>query len=152
MLAMGMVDDVRAQMMAAMKARDSKRKDVLSNLLAALKNGVIQKREDLTTEEETAIVARELKQTKETLESAPADRSDIKEECFYKISVLSEFMPEQMDEAEIRKTIESVLEKLGITEPSVKQKGIIMRELMPQVKGKAEGKLVNEILGSYFAD
>ena len=148
---MGMVDNVRTQMMAAMKARDSKRKDVLSNLLAALKNGVIQKREDLTPEEETAIVARELKQTKETLESAPADRSDIKEECEYKISVLAEFMPKQMDETEIRKTIETVFEKLGIAEPSAKQKGIIMRELMPQVKGKADGKFVNEILESYFA-
>ncbi len=147
---MGMVEDVRAQMMAAMKARDAKRKDVLSNLLAALKNGVIQKRSDLTPEEETAIVARELKQTKETLESAPADRNDIKEECTYKISVLSEFMPEQMDEAAIRKTIEAVLEKLGITEPSAKQKGLIMRDLMPQVKGKADGKFVNEILGTYF--
>ena len=147
---MGMVEDVRAQMMAAMKARDAKRKDVLSNLLAALKNGVIQKRSDLTPEEETAIVARELKQTKETLESAPADRSDIKEECTYKISVLSEFMPEQMDEAAIRKTIEAVLEKLGITEPSAKQKGLIMRDLMPQVMGKADGKFVNEILGTYF--
>lgn len=136
--------------MAAMKARDTKRKDVLSNLLAALKNGVIQKRADLTPEEETAIVARELKQTKETLESAPADRQDIAEECRYKIGVLSEFMPEQMDEAQIRGTIEAVLAKLGLEQPTAKQKGIIMRELMPQVKGKADGKQVNEILATYF--
>ncbi|PWL70117.1 MAG: GatB/YqeY domain-containing protein [Clostridiales bacterium] len=147
---MGMVEDVRGQMMAAMKARDTKRKDVLSNLLAALKNGVIQKRADLTPEEETAIVARELKQTKETLESAPADRQDIAEECRYKIGVLSEFMPEQMDEAQIRGTIEAVLAKLGLEQPTAKQKGIIMRELMPQVKGKADGKQVNEILATYF--
>ena len=147
---MGMVEDVRGQMMAAMKARDTKRKDVLSNLLAALKNGVIQKRADLTPEEETAIVARELKQTKETLESAPADRQDIAEECRYKIGVLSEFMPEQMDEAQIRGTIEAGLAKLGREQPTAKQKGIIMRELMPQVKGKADGKQVNEILATYF--
>ncbi|MGI5896879.1 MAG: GatB/YqeY domain-containing protein [Oscillospiraceae bacterium] len=147
---MGMVEDVRGQMMAAMKARDAKRKDVLSNLLAALKNGVIQKRADLTPEEETAIVARELKQTKETLESAPTDRQDIAEECRYKIGVLSEFMPEQMDEAQIRSTIEAVLAKLGLEQPTAKQKGIIMRELMPQVKGKADGKQVNEILATYL--
>lgn len=147
---MGMVEEVRSQMMAAMKERDTKRKDVLSNLLAALKNGVIQKRADLTPEEETAIVARELKQTKETLESAPADRQDIAEECRYKISVLAEFMPEQMDEEQIRSTIEAVLAKLGIEQPTAKQKGMIMRELMPQVKGKADGKQVNEILSTYF--
>ena len=149
---MGMVEDVRAQMMAAMKARDSKRKDVLSGLLAALKNGVIQKRADLTAEEEIAIVSRELKQTKETLESAPENRTDIREECSYKIAVLGEFMPEQMDEAAIRKTIEAVLEKLGLSEPTAKQKGIIMRELMPLTKGKADGKVVNQILGGYFKE
>ena len=147
---MGMVDEVRSKMMAAMKERDSKRKDVLSNLLAALKNGVIQKRADLTPEEEIAIVARELKQTKETLESAPAERTDIAEDCRYKISVLSEFMPEQMDEQQIRSTIESVLEALGIAEPSAKQKGVIMKELMQRVKGKADGKLVNQLLSTYF--
>ena len=148
---MALVDVVRSQMMAAMKAKDSKRKDALSQLLAALKDGVIKKREDLTPEEEFAIVAKELKQVKETLETAPADRTDIIEECKGKIAVLSEFMPEQMDEAKIRETIESVLAKLGISQPTVKEKGIIMKELMPLVKGKADGKLVNELLAGYFS-
>ncbi|MBR5486028.1 MAG: GatB/YqeY domain-containing protein [Oscillospiraceae bacterium] len=147
---MGMVDVVRSQMMAAMKAKDSKRKDALSQLLAALKDGVIKKRADLTPEEEFAIVAKELKQVKETLETAPADRTDIIEECKGKIAIISEFMPEQMDEAKIRETIESVLDKLGISQPTAKEKGIIMKELMPLVKGKADGKLVNELLAGYL--
>ncbi len=147
---MGMVDVVRSQMMAAMKAKDSKRKDALSQLLAALKDGVIKKRADLTPEEEFAIVAKELKQVKETLETAPADRTDIIEECKGKIAIISEFMPEQMDEAKIRETIESVLNKLGLSQPTAKEKGIIMKELMPLVKGKADGKLVNELLAGYL--
>ena len=59
-------------------------------------------------------------------------------------------MPEQMDEQQIRSAIESVLEALGIAEPSAKQKGVIMKELMPRVKGKADGKLVNQLLSTYF--
>lgn len=147
---MALVDEVRKQMMAAMKAKDPARKDVLSGLLAALKDGVIKKRDDLTPEEETAIVSREIKQTKETLEYAPADREDIIGECKNKIAVLSEFMPEQMSEQEIRSTIEAVLARLGIAEPTMREKGKIMKELMPLVKGKADGKQVNELLASFM--
>ena len=147
---MALVDVVRSQMMAAMKAKDNKRKDALSQLLAALKDGVIKKREDLTPEEEYAIVAKELKQVRETMETAPADRTELIEECQGKIAVLSEFMPEQMDEAKIRQTIEEVLAKLNLTEPSAKEKGLIMKELMPLVKGKADGKLVNQLVAEYL--
>ena len=147
---MAMVDTVRSEMMAAMKAKDSKRKDVLSSLLAALKNGVINKRADLTEEEEIEIVSRELKQTRETLETAPADRVDIREECAYKISLLETFLPKQLTEEEIRQTITQVLSELGLTQPTPRDKGPIMKLLMPRVKGKADGKLVNSILSGYF--
>lgn len=147
---MALVDEVRKQMMAAMKARDSARKDVLSGLLSALKDGVIKKRSDLTPEEEIAIVSREIKQARETLEFTPEDRQEMIAECKNKIDVLSEFMPEQMSEEEIRRTIEETLTKLGIAEPTAKDKGKIMKELMPLVKGKADGKVVNELLASYM--
>lgn len=147
---MSMVDTVRARMMAAMKEKDTQLKDVLSSLLSALKDGVIKKRADLTGEEELAIVARELKQAKETMESAPKDRTDIIDECAFKIKVLSTYLPEQMDEQAIRAAIEGVLAKLGITAPAPKDKGIIMRELMPLVKGKADGAKVSELLGTYL--
>ena len=82
------IEFIRGEMMAAMKARDKKRKDVLSMLLTALKNKAIDKREDLTTEEEDQIILKQIKQTKETLEMTPADRTDIIEECEYTIKVL----------------------------------------------------------------
>lgn len=148
---MAMVDSVRARMMAAMKEKDTQLKDVLSSLLAALKDGVIKKRADLTQEEEFAIIAKELKQTKETMEAAPKDRTDIIDECAFKIKVLSAYLPEQMDEQAIRAAIEGVLAKLGISAPAPKDKGIIMRELMPLVKGKADGAKVSELLGTYLA-
>ena len=108
---MSKIDEVRSAMVAAMKAKDKDTKETLSALLAALKNKAIDKRADLTEEEEVQVILKEIKQTKETLEMTPADRTDIIEECEKRI----------------------------------------MKELMPKVKGKADGKLVNDILTGMMA-
>lgn len=144
------IEFIRGEMMAAMKARDKKRKDVLSMLLTALKNKAIDKREDLTTEEEDQIILKQIKQTKETLEMTPADRTDIIEECEYTIKVLEEYAPKMMSEDEITAVIKEVLSGLAIETPTAKDKGKIMKELMPKVKGKADGKLVNDIVLSFL--
>ena len=142
------IEFIRGEMMAAMKARDKKRKDVLSMLLTALKNKAIDKRKDLTTEEEDQIILKQIKQTKETLEMTPADRTDIIEECEYTIKVLEEYAPKMMSEDEITAVIKEVLSELAIETPTAKDKGKIMKELMPRVKGKADGKVVNQVLAS----
>lgn len=66
------------------------------------------------------------------------------------MSVYQEFAPEDMSEEQIREVIGQVLSQLGIDAPTAKDKGKIMKELMPRVKGKADGKEVNRILGSMF--
>ena len=144
---MSMIDEVRSQMVEAMKSKDKPRKDALSMLLSALKNKAIDKREDLTEAEEFEVVKKEMKQTKETMELAPEDREDIKEACRIRLSVYQKFAPEEMSEDAIRETIKQVLESLGITEPSGKDKGKVMKELMPKVKGRADGGLVNKLVG-----
>lgn len=148
---MSMIDEVRSQMMEAMKNKDKPRKDALSMLLSALKNKAIDKREDLTEAEEFEVVKKEMKQTKETMELAPADREDIKEACRVRLRVYQEFAPEEMSEEAIRAAVTEVLGSLGITEPSGKDKGKVMKELMPKVKGKADGGLVNKIVGEMLS-
>ena len=148
---MSKIDEVRSAMVAAMKARDKDRKDSLSALLSALKNKAIDKRADLTEEEENQVILKEIKQTQETLELTPPDRTDIIEECKSRIAVLLEFAPHMMDEAEIRAVAAEVLAGLGIETPTAKDKGKIMKELMPRVKGKADGKLVNEVIASLLS-
>lgn len=143
---MSKIDEVRTAMVAAMKSGDKPRKSALSMLLSALKNAAIDKREDLTEAEENSVVLKEIKQTKETLDTTPADRTDIIEECTLRISVYEEFAPKQMNEAEIKAVIQEVLAELEIETPSGKDKGKIMKVLMPKVKGKADGKLVNQVL------
>lgn len=148
---MSKIDEIRQAMVEAMKAKDKDRKDTLSMLLAALKNKAIDKRADLTEEEETQVVLKEIKQTKESLELTPADRTDLIEDYKKRLAVLEEFAPKMMDAEEIKAIVEGVLADLGIDAPTAKDKGRIMKELMPKVKGKADGKLVNEIVGSLMA-
>lgn len=143
---MSKIDEVRSAMVAAMKAKDKDTKETLSALLAALKNKAIDKRADLTEEEEIQVILKEIKQTKETLEMTPSDRTDIIDECKKRLAVLENYAPKMMDETEIKEVIVSVLTKLEIETPVAKDKGRIMKELMPQVKGKADGSLVNQVL------
>lgn len=145
---MSRIDVVRAAMVEAMKAKDKPRKDSLSMLLSALKNAEIDKREPLTEAEEDAIVKKEIKQTQETYELAPADREDIRSDAAARLAVYKEFAPEDMSVGQIKAVIETVLAELGLTEPAPKDKGAIMKVLMPRVKGKADGKVVNETLAS----
>ena len=148
---MSKIDEIRAEMVKAMKNKDKDRKETLSMLLAALKNKAIDKRADLTPEEEFEVVKKEIKQTKETMDLAPADRTDIIDQCKARLAVLSEVAPEEMSEDAIRAVIQEVLTGLGIEKPTGKDKGKIMKELMPKVKGKADGSLVNKIVGEMLA-
>lgn len=147
---MSKIDDVRKEMMNAMKAGDKPRKEALSLLLSALKNKQIDKRAELTEDEENAVVLKEIKEAKETLESSPADRTQIIEECRKRIEVYSEFAPKQMSEEEIKAVVADVLASLGIEAPAPADKGRIMKELMPKVKGKADGRLVNAVVTELF--
>ena len=148
---MSKIDEVRSAMMAAMKAKDKERKDALSALLTALKNKAIDKRADLTEEEETQVILKEIKQLKETIEMTPADRTDILAECNSRLAVLEEYAPKMMDEAEIKAVVSEVPTSIGLDAPTAKEKGKIMKELMPKVKGKADGKLVSEVVASFLS-
>ena len=143
---MSKIDVVRAAMVEAMKAKDKARKDSLYMLLSALKNAQNVKREPLTEDEENAVVKKEIKSTQETYDLAPADRDDIRSEAAARIAVYKEFAPEDMSVEQIREVIAAVLSELGLENPTPKDKGAIMKVLMPRVKGKADGKMVNETL------
>jgi hypothetical protein len=150
-MTMSKIDFIRGEMVAAMKAKDKQRKEVLSLLLAELKNVEINNRTPLTDEEGDQVILKQIKQLNETLSMTPADRQDIIDECNFSISVLKEYAPKMMDEGEIKTVIEETLRELSIDKPTPKEKGAIMKVLMPKVKGKADGKLVNEVLAGFMA-
>ena len=142
---MSKIEVVRKAMQDALKAGDKPRKDALSLLLSALKAKWIDKRADLTEEEENAIVYKELKEAQETLDTTPADRTDIIEETRLRMQVWSEFAPQRMGEAEIRAVVAETLVELG-GGLTAQEKGKLMKALMPKLKGKAEGGLVNQVV------
>ena len=143
---MSRIETVRAAMMQAMKEHDKERKEALSLLLSAL----IDKRADLTEDEENAVVLREIKQCQESIEQANG-REDIIAENTLRMKVYQEFAPKMMSEDEVEAEVTAVLAELGLDAPTAKQKGLIMKTLMPRVKGKADGALVQNVLARHLA-
>ena len=143
---MSKIEQVRAEMMAALKNKEKDRKDALSLLLSALKNKAIDKRADLTVDEEDAVVLKEIRQCQETIDTAPADRTGIIAEAKARMAVYQEFAPRLMGEEEIAGAIAETLAELKITSPTAKDKGLLMRALMAKLKGKADSALVNKLV------
>lgn len=147
---MSKTQEVQKAMLQALKEHQSERKETLSLLLSALKAKAKDKRSELTEEEENTIVLKELKQTKETMDSAPESRQELIEQCRNRMEILAEFAPKQLGEEEIRDTVRKLLEQLGLSQPTAKEKGVIMKSLMPLVSGKADGAVVNRIVGEFL--
>ena len=147
-----LIETIRKEMQMALKNNEHDKKIVLSNILGALVNAEkATKNKPLNKIQEGEIVTKLMKQVKETLETCPSNRQDIIDKCNFEISIISQYMPKQLTENEIKEIITSVLTDMGILETATaKNKGMIMKNLMPMVKGKADGKLVNSILETYF--
>ena len=144
-----LVEQIKKDMLMALKSGDKEKKESLSMLVAALNSKAKKKLADLTEAEELAVLQKELKQTKETLSFAEG-REDIIAKCNLRMSVIESYLPKQMSEDEIKAVIEGVISDLGLSSVSKGDKGKIMKDLMPKVKGKADGKLVNSLLESYM--
>ena len=148
---MSKYETIREDMIKAMKDKDKNRKNVLSYLVAQLKNVEIDKRRPRTDDEVNEVINKQIKQTQDVLALTPKHRLDIIQENEYTISVLKEYAPVMMDENAIRHEIYATCSDMGIEVSSLaaKDKGKLMGKLMPRVKGKADGKLVNQIVSEY---
>ena len=144
---MSMTNEIRTKMTDALKAGDKDTKQVYSAILNALTNKAKELLvTELSPEQEIEVIQKLVKQNKESIDTCPADRTEMLTALNFERSILLLYMPKQMDEAEIEAVIRGVLSDLGIETPTGKDKGRIMKSLMPLVKGKADGKLVNEVL------
>lgn len=144
---MSMTNEIRTKMTDALKAGDKDTKQVYSAILNALTNKAKELLvTELSPEQEIEVIQKLVKQNKESIDTCPADRTEMLATLNFERNILLLYMPKQMDEAEIEAVIRGVLNDLGIETPTGKDKGRIMKSLMPLVKGKADGKLVNEVL------
>ena len=143
--------ELQDEVKAALKAHDKPRVSILRQVHGEVKNIEVNERREIADADVDAMLKRVIKQTKETLELAPADRADIREEAQARLAVYQEFAPEDLTEEQIAEVIKSVLAELGIENPAPSDKGKIMKNLMPKVKGKADGKVVNQVLAGILS-
>ena len=136
------LEQLRSDMVAAMKARDKDRKDAISSLVSAVKKGAIDEgcREDVPAELVDRVIIKELKTAKEQLDTCPADREDLKTEYRKRYDVIAEYAPKMMSPEEVKQYIEENFADLLAT----KNKGQIMKAVMGVLKGKADGRVINE--------
>ena len=138
------LENLQKDMIAAMKAQEKVRKNVLSSLIAAVKkygidNGV---RNDITEEMTDAVILKELKSAKEQLDTCPAERSDLLEEYKTNYEIIKEYAPAQLGEDEIKALLTEKFADIIAT----KNKGMIMKTVMAELKGKADGKIINKVV------
>lgn len=138
------IKELQTAMIAAMKAKEKARKDTISNLIAAVKKSAIDAgcRDDIPEEMVDSVILKELKTAKEQIETCPADRTELLEEYTAKAEVIKEFAPKQLDADEIKAVITEKFADIIATG----NKGMIMKSVMSELKGKADGKLINQIV------
>ena len=138
------IKTLRKDMVAAMKAKDKVRKDAISALVSAVKKVAIDEgcRDDIPEELTDRVILKELKTAKEQIDTCPADREDLKAEYTARYEIINEYAPKQLSADEIKAVI---MEKFADV-IATKNRGQIMKSVMGELKGKADGKLINQIV------
>lgn len=131
-------------MIAAMKAKDKQRKDAISALVSAVKKAGIDAgcREDIPQAMVDQVILKELKTVKEQIDTCPADRTELKAEYQFRYEVMSEFAPKLLSAEEVK----AILEEKFADVLATKNKGMIMKAVMAELKGKADGKVINQVV------
>ena len=138
-------EKLEADLRQAMKNRDNVKRSVLRLLLAAIQNAEIAKRGSLDNSDVLGIVAREVKQRNESIEAfKQGDRQDLVAQEEAEMAVLKEYLPRQLSREEVINEARQVIEEVGAQGP--RDKGKVMSRIMAQLKGKADGREINEIV------
>jgi len=140
-----MLDKIQKDYIDAFKAKEIVKKDVLGLLKGAILNAQIDKKEDLTDEEIINLVEKQIKLRKDSKEEyLKANKMDVVETLDEEISVLMEYMPEQLSIDEVNKIIDEAFDLVKPSSP--RDMGLIMKEVTPKLKGKADMKEVSNII------
>jgi uncharacterized protein YqeY len=146
---MGLKSRLMEDLKTAMRQGDGTRKATIRLALSAIKNAEIEKGRDKELEEGEvlAVVAREAKRRRDSIkEFQKGGRPDLVASEEAELRILQEYLPQQMSRQEIEVEAQQVINELGASGP--RQVGDVMRRLMPQLKGRADGRMVNEVVAS----
>lgn len=141
------IETLREQMITAMKENNKFKKEVLSSILSTSTNMAIDKgcKDNITEKIVNAAILKELKTANEMLDTCPSDRLEQLKEFTRRIEIIKSYAPRMMSEEEIKNFIKEAAQNNNI-ELTTKNKGQLMKVVMPQLKGKADSKLVNNVV------
>jgi uncharacterized protein YqeY len=143
--AMSLKDRLTEDLKQAMRQRDERRKSTIRMLKAAITNAEIERGGELGDDEVLTIIAKQAKQRRESMtEFAKAERQDLVDQEEEELQILLSYLPAQMSRDEIEVAARQVIAEVEAT--SLAQMGEVMRRLMSQLKGKADGSLVNQVV------
>ncbi len=145
------LEKVREDLTAAIKSRDRARADALRLVLAALLNAEKEKRgEKLKEEEVVGVLSRLVKQRRESIEMyRQGGREDSAKQEENELAIIQSYLPAALPEEEVRKLAQEAVSAVGAT--SAREMGKVMAELMPKLRGQADGKLVGQIVKELLA-
>jgi len=147
---MSLRDKLTEDLKQAMRQGDELGRSTLRLVMAAIKNAEIEKRRELGEGELLAIIAKEAKQRRESIaEFERGDRQDLADREKAELQILATYLPEQPSREEIEAQARQIIETIGAASPA--QMGQVMRRLMPLLQGKADGKLVNQVVKELLA-
>ncbi len=143
---MTILNDIQEQVKTAMKAGDARRRDALRLIQSSLKKEYIDNgRVDLTPEREVEILSSEAKKRRESIEDyKKAGAEDRADQEAYELGIIQEFLPAALTEDDVKKMIADLVAELQIT--SKKDMGKLMKELMPKLKGRFDGKEAKKLV------
>lgn len=138
------LETLQKDMIAAMKAKDKPRKEAISSLVSAVKKAGIDAgcREDIPESMVDQVIMKEMKTVKEQIDTCPEARADLKAEYQFRYDVISEYAPKLLSAEEVKALLQEKFAEVLAT----KNKGMIMKAVMAELKGKADGKVINQVV------
>lgn len=147
---MSLLERLNNDMKQAMKNKEKDKLVVIRMIKAAIQNECIKIGRDLSEEDELSVLSREVKQRKDSLhEFEKAGREDLVDKIRAELKHVEIYMPEQLSEEDLAEIVKQTIEETGAS--SKKEMGKVMAALMPKVKGKADGSLVNKLVQQHLS-
>ncbi len=142
---MSLKEQLNQELHEAMKARDARRRDTLRQVLTGINYLEVEVGHPLSDAEVLDVIRRDAKRHRESIEEFhKGGRQDLVEQEQAELAILETYLPQQMGRAEIEALVRQAINELGVSGKA--QAGLVMKHLMAQVKGRADGKLVNQVV------
>lgn len=146
---MSLKEKLMEDLKSSMKNKDTLRKNTVTMVRASIKQREVDERIELTDEDIIDIIAKQVKEKRDVIEDfAKGGREDLVEQTNKEMDVLLEYLPEQLTEEEIEIIVKETIDE--VEAKTMKDIGIIMKNVMPKVKGKADGGMVNKVARKFL--